>query len=169
MRSSGLTARLSAHGRETLRWELAASAAFLALALAMVLAVFAEPAPVRAALGHELSEWSGIAQGGARSAESSARQPPCMQLQGEAPHEWAAIAGASPTAQLHHQGVAGRGRTRFQPDTQTVFRLLRERQDAIITALTHRMRDASAPGAASHAADRPLLVTQPLRGPPVRG
>jgi hypothetical protein len=92
-----------------------------------------------------------------------------MQLQGEAPHEWAAIASTSSTAQLHHQGVVGRGRTRFQPDTQTVHRLLRERQDAIITAQTHRMRDASEPGAASHAADRPLLITQPMRGPPVRG
>ena len=145
------------------------SAAFLALALATVLAMFGEPAPVQAALRHEPSEWSGIAQGRVLSAESSARPPPCMQLQGEAPHEWAAIAGASPNAQLHHQGVVGRGRTRFQPDTQTVLRLLRERQDAIITAQTHRMRDASAPGTASHAADRPLLVTQPLRGPPVRG
>ncbi len=92
-----------------------------------------------------------------------------MQLQGEAPHEWAAIASTSSTAQLHHQGVVGRGRTRFQPDTQTVHRLLRERQDAIITAQTHRMRDASEPGAASHAADRPLLITQPMRGPPARG
>ena len=135
----------------------------------MVLALFAEPAPGYAAPGQELSGRSGIAQGRPRCSESFPRQPPCMQLQGEAPHEWAAIAGASSTAQLHHQGVVGRGRTRFQPDTQTMHRLLRERQDAIITALTHRMRDASTPGAASHAADRPLLVTRPLRGPPFRG
>jgi hypothetical protein len=82
--------------------------------------------------------------------------------------EWAAIAGASPTAQLHQPGVAARGRARFQADTGSQLRLVRERQDAIITALSQRMRDASEPGSTSHAADRPLIVTRPLRGPPER-
>jgi hypothetical protein len=82
--------------------------------------------------------------------------------------EWAAIAGAAPTVQLHQQGWAGRGRVRLQPDTQSVIRLIRERQDDIITAFTHRMRDASAPGSVSHSADRPPIVTRPLRGPPAR-
>lgn len=139
------------------------------LALATVIGGLAEPATVQAAQGHELSEWGRIAHGRPPAAVTSARQQPCMQPHGLAPYEWAAIAGASLTAQLYHSGMVGRGRTRFQPDTQTVLRLLRERQDAIITALTHRMRDASAPGAASHAADRPLIVTRPLRGPPARG
>ena len=163
-----LTAQRRDHGREALRWKLASSAAFLALALATVVAVLVEPASVQASRGRGLSEWRSIGQGTLLSAGTSARQQPCMQPHGTAPHEWAAIAGTSPTVQLHHQGLVGRGRTRFQPDTQAVLRLLRERQDAIITALTHRMRDASEAGAASHAADRPLIVTQPLRGPPAR-
>jgi len=136
-----------------LRWKFVSSAAVLALALAAAIAGLSGPSSVQAASGREFNEW---------------RQP-SMQLRGLTAHEWAAIAGAAPSVQLHHPGVLGRGRTRFQPDTQTVFRLLRERQDAIITALTRRMRDASEPGAASHTADRPLLVTQPLRGPPARG
>jgi hypothetical protein len=92
-----------------------------------------------------------------------------MQPTSLAPQEWAAIAGGSHTAQLHTQVAAGRGRARLLPDTQSLVRLIRQRQDAIITAWTHRMRDASEPGAASHTADRPLIVTRPLRGPPARG
>ncbi len=164
-----LTAHWRAHGREPLRWELASSAVILALALATAMAGLAEPASVQASHGPGFSKWGRIVKGAPLSAGTPARQQPCMQPHGAAPHEWAAIAGASPTGQLHHQGVVGRGRTRFQPDTQTVLRMLRERQDAIITALTHRMRDASEPGAASHIADRPLIVTRPLRGPPAWG
>lgn len=169
MRPGVLTAQPPAHGRETLRWELVASAAVLALALVTAIAALAEPASAQATYGRGFSEWAGIAQGEPLSTRASVRQQPYMQPRGAAPHEWAAIAGASPSVQLHHPGVVGRGRTRFQPDTQTVKRLLRERQDAIITAVTHRMREASEPGAASHTADRPLIVTRPLRGPPARG
>jgi hypothetical protein len=169
MRPGVLTAQPSAHGREPLRWELVASAAVLALALATAVSGVAEPASAQAVDGRGSSEWAGIAQGQLSSTGTAARQQPCMQPRRAAPHEWVAIAGASPNVQLHHPGVVGRGRTKFQPDTQTVLRLLRERQDAIITALTHRMRDASTPGAASHTADRPLIVTRPLRGPPARG
>lgn len=169
MRPGVLTAPLPAHGRETLRWELVASAAVLALALATAIAGLAEPASAQAASGRGVSEWAGINQGEPLSAKTSERQQPSMQPRRTAPHEWAAIAGASPSVQLHHPGTVGRGRTKFQPGTQKVLRLLRERQDAIITALTRRMRDASEPGEASHTADRPLIVTQPLRGPPARG
>ena len=92
-----------------------------------------------------------------------------MQPEAEAPQEWAALTSASPAVQLHAQLASSRGRTRLLPDTQSLVRLIRQRQDAIIVAWTHRMRDASEPGAASHTADRPLIVTRPLRGPPVRG
>jgi hypothetical protein len=143
--------------------------AALVLALITIMAGLVGSAPAQAAHGREFSAWGTIAQGKPVSAGTSTRQQPCMQLHGTAPHEWAAIAGSSSSAQLHHQGLIGRGRSRFQPDTQAVLRLIRERQDAIIAAWTHRMRDASEPGESSHTADRPLIVTRPLRGPPARG
>jgi hypothetical protein len=170
MRPGVFTTQPRVRGREPLRWELAASAVVLGLALATAIAGLTEPASVHAAYGRGGSQRAGIAQGAPLSARTSAQQQPSMQPDGLASQEWAAIAGASPNVQLHHPGVVGRGRAKFQPDTQTVLRLLRERQDAIITALTQRMmRDASVPGAASHTADRPLIVTRPLRGPPARG
>jgi hypothetical protein len=166
MRSRALTAQQPAHGRETLWYVLVSSAAVLALGLAAVTAGLAEPAAVRVARGYEPGECGRVARGMARALGAPEQRQPCMQPRSAALFEGAAIAGAAPTGQLHQQGLAGRGRVRLQPDTQSVIRLIRERQDAIIMAFTHRMRDASVPGSVSHSADRPPIVTRPLRGPP---
>lgn len=166
MRSGALTAQQPAHGRETLWYVLASSAVVLAVVLAAVTAGLEEPAAVRVAQGHEPGECGRAARGVARALGAPEQRQQCMQPRVAALLEWAAIAGTAPTGQLHQQGWAGRGRVRLQPDTQSVIRLIRERQDAIITAFTHRMRDASVPGSVSHSADRPPIVTRPLRGPP---
>jgi hypothetical protein len=76
------------------------------------------------------------------------------------------IVGSLASSPVPQQVLVARGRARLQAHAQSVLRLLRERQDAIIMAFSHRMRDASKPGATSHVADRPLIVTRPLRGPP---
>lgn len=89
-----------------------------------------------------------------------------MQPRSAALFEQDALVGSAPSMPLPQQVLSARGRARFQPYTQSVLRLIRERQDAILTAFSHRLRDASVPGAASHTADRPLIVTRPLRGPP---
>jgi hypothetical protein len=167
MHSGARTAQPPIHGREPLRLALLVGPALLALALATVVAGLAEPAAVLAAPGLESSQCGKVTPGAVAGTGQLAQQP-CMQPRSAAPQEWAAITGSSPLVQLHTQVAAGRGRARLLPDTQSLVRLIRERQDAIITALAHRMRDASVPGAASHTADRPLIVTRPLRGPPAR-
>jgi hypothetical protein len=91
-----------------------------------------------------------------------------MQPESATLDERDAIAGVAPNHSLPQQVLAARGRAKFQSHAQSVIRLVRERQDAIITAFSHRMRDASEPGADSHPADRPRIVTRPLRGPPAR-
>jgi len=168
MHSGARTAQPPVHGRETLRLALLVGPALLALALAVGGAGLAEPVPGRAAHGREASQCSKGTRGAVPGTGLLSQQP-CMQLRPEAPLEWAAPTGSSPSVQPHTQVAAGRGRTRLLPDTQALVRLIRQRQDAIITAWTHRMRDASVPGYASHTADRPLIVTRPLRGPPARG
>jgi hypothetical protein len=144
---------------------LAASGLALALALAAVGIGFSEPVATSLGNAQSSGKCSQVAQGTVRSVGAPAHHP-CMQPESAALHERDAIAGATPNHSLPHQVLAARGRAKFQPHTQSVIRLIRERQDAIITAFSHRMRDASEPGAASHSADRPLIVTRPLRGPP---
>jgi hypothetical protein len=132
---------------------LAASGLALALALAAVGAA------------RSSGQYSKVAQGAVRSVDAPAQHPD-MQPETVALHERDAIAGVAPNHSLPQQVLAARGRAKFQPHAQSVLRLVRERQDAIILAFSHRMRDASEPGAASHSADRPRIVTRPLRGPP---
>jgi hypothetical protein len=162
MRSGALTAQPFVPERGALPPGLAASGAFLMLALALVVAGLTGSGAVHAAPGRGQGEYATVVPGaGARE-----QQHPLVQPRPEALYEWAALVGSSHTTSLQHSLLAGRARARALPDTQSVIRLIRERQDAIITAFSHRMRDASAPGAASHSADRPRIVTRPLRGPP---
>jgi hypothetical protein len=146
---------------------LAASGAVLALALASVVIGLTEPASVSATPEQGYGQCSKAVHGAAHALGSTAPRS-CMQPRSAVLFERDALVGAAPSTVLPQQVLAARGRARFQADTQAVIRLIRERQDAIITAFSHRMRDASVPGAASHTADRPLIVTRPLRGPPAR-
>lgn len=168
MHSGARTARPPIQGREPLRLALLVGPALLALALAVAGAGLSEPVPAWAAHGREARQ-CGKVTSGALPGPGTLAQQPCMQPEAGAPQEWAALTSASPAVQLQAQLASSRGRTRLLPDTQSLVRLIRQRQDAIIIAWTHRMRDASEPGAASHTADRPLIVTRPLRGPPARG
>lgn len=168
MFSGARTARLPIQGREPLRLVLLVGPALLALVLAAGGAWLSEPPPTRVAYGHEPARCERATQGTLPGTGLLAQQP-CVQPKAEAPQEWAALTSASPAVQLHAQLASSRGRTRLLPDAQSLVRLIRQRQDAIILAWTHRMRDASEPGAASHTADRPQIVTRPLRGPPALG
>jgi len=165
---SGARTAQPLQGRETLRLALLVGPALLALALATGVAGRAEPVPMLAAHGRESSQCGKVTPEAVPGTGQLAQQP-CMQPRSATPQAWAALTGSSPSVQLHTQVAAGRGRARLLPDTQSLVRLIRQRQDAIIAAFTHRMRDASVPGASSHTADRPLIVTRPLRGPPARG
>lgn len=146
---------------------LAASGAFLALALAAIFIGLAEPAAVSAAPGYGQGKCSQLIRGAASSPGAGA-QHSCMQPRSVVLSEQDAVVGTAPSAPVPHQVLAARGRARFHPYTQPVARLIRERQEAILTAFAHRLRDASVPGADSHIADRPGIVTRPLRGPPAR-
>ncbi|KFE65336.1 hypothetical protein [Hyalangium minutum] len=168
MYSGARTARLPIQGREPLRLVLLVGPALLALVLTTWGAGLSEPTPTRIAHGREPARCVKVTQGTLPGPGMLAQQP-CMQPKAEAPQEWAALTSASPAVQLHAQLASSRGRARLLPDAQSLVRLIRQRQDAIILAWTHRMRDASEPGAASHTADRPQIVTRPLRGPPARG
>lgn len=71
--------------------------------------------------------------------------------------------------QLHRPLEPARGRTGFWPDLQALQRAVRARHDAIVAAMGQRMRGAALPVAEGHSADRPTIVTRPLRGPPAGG
>ncbi|WP_224372223.1 hypothetical protein [Hyalangium versicolor] len=147
---------------------LAVGGAVLTLALAVVVAgLSSESVATQAVREQGHSQCTQLAQGVERSVAAPAPDG-CMQPRRVVLNEQDAIAGASSTTSLPQQVLAARARAKFQPHTQSAIRLIRERQDAIITAFSHRMRDASEPGSASHSADRPLIVTRPLRGPPSR-
>jgi hypothetical protein len=167
MRSGAFSVRPDVHGWGALGLALVVGGAVLWLALAMVVGP-AEPVTELQARGHAAGDCSSAAHAASYMPGAATRGHPCSQCRPVVLHEHAAVVGASHSPQLHHQGMAPRGRTRFQPDVQALLRLIRERQDAIIVAVAHRLRDASQPGQASHVADRPLLVTRPLRGPPAR-
>jgi hypothetical protein len=168
MHSGARTAQPPRHGREPLRLALLMGPALLSLVLAAGAVGLSEPVAARASHRSEATRCGKLTLG-AQAGPGTLAQQPCMQPEAGAPQEWAAPSSASPTVQPHAQMAASRGRTRLLPDTQSLVRLIRQRQDAILIAWTHRMRDASEPGAASHTADRPLIVTRPLRGPPARG
>jgi len=162
MHAGALTAQQSRAGRGALRASLATSGAVLALALAAVLIGLTAPAPI--ASGAE--QGRGLCTQSVHGAERSKDSKACLQPGLGALPERDALSGTSPSASLSQHLLAARTRARLQPDTQSTLRVIRERQDALLTALSHRLRDASEPGAASHPADRPRIVTRPLRGPP---
>ncbi|WP_224242364.1 hypothetical protein [Hyalangium gracile] len=169
MRSGALTAPLLIQGRGALWRVLAASGVLLALGVLAGAFEPEAPAGVSVTLERGSREGAQVVRG-ARPSLGAAAQRSGMQSRSSALQEQDAIAGGSQSSgSLPQQVQAPRGRVRFQTDTQAVLRLVRERQDAIITAFSHRLRDASTPGAASHPADRPSIVTRPLRGPPAPG
>lgn len=168
MHTGARTAQPPIQGREPVRLALLVGPTLLALALAMAGVELSEPAAIRTPSGGEPRQCVQVAPGVQAELGTLAQQP-CMQPEAGAPQEWAALTSASPLVQLHAQLASSRGRARLLPDTQALVRLIQQRQNAIIIAWTHRMRDASGPGAASHTADRPLIVTRPLRGPPAHG
>lgn len=72
-------------------------------------------------------------------------------------------------AQLHRSLGPARGRTGFSPDLQALQRAVRARHDAIVTAMGQQLRWSALLVAEGHCADRPTIVTRPLRGPPAGG
>jgi hypothetical protein len=142
---------MSVRERGALGPVLIASGAILALTLVTVCA--------------GLSEAPQAFRGGAPASQVREQQPN-LKPQSVALQERDVIVGSLASSPVPQQVLVARGRARLQAHAQSVLRLLRERQDAIIMAFSHRMRDASKPGATSHVADRPLIVTRPLRGPP---
>lgn len=61
---------------------------------------------------------------------------------------------------------SARGRTSFEPDLQALHRWGRERRHAVARVTLRERRSAAAPTSSGDIADRPSIVTRPLRGPP---
>lgn len=147
---------------------LATGGAVLALVLATLAGGVAVPSTVT--VGHLAPAEAGVhlARAEATSCEGSEQRPVCVQPRSFTSDEWATAVGSPSTFQLQ-QGFSPRGgRPGFQPDPQTVHRAVRERQEALVTAHTRVMRAPGMPISAGYQADRPPVVTRPLRGPPAR-
>ncbi len=97
-------------------------------------------------------------------AQVQGEQKPLCQKAGAVDLVRLASLGESSPRPLLRQPHPGRGR--FQPDTQALPRAVRERQEALIATAAQVMRSSQAPISAGYLADRPPLVTRPLRGPP---
>ncbi|TQF17003.1 hypothetical protein FJV41_05525 [Myxococcus llanfairpwllgwyngyllgogerychwyrndrobwllllantysiliogogogochensis] len=61
---------------------------------------------------------------------------------------------------------SARGRASFEPDLQALHRWGRERRHAVARVTLRERRSAAAPTSSGDIADRPSIVTRPLRGPP---
>lgn len=140
-----------------------------ALVLVAVLGGLAQPVEGRAR--------PGCAEAGTRCLErevASAREAaglglPLAQTRAAAHGELSAAARDVSALQLHRPGGLARGRGGFSPDPQAIQRAVRDRHDAIVAAMGQRIRSSAVPAADGHAADRPTIVTRPLRGPPSHG
>ncbi|MDY7226655.1 hypothetical protein [Hyalangium rubrum] len=94
---------------------------------------------------------------------------PLTQDRATSQGELSAGAWDASALQLHRPLGSARGRAGFSSDVQAGQRALRARQDAIIAALVRRIRRLAVPVTDGYGADRPTIVTRPLRGPPLRG
>jgi hypothetical protein len=161
------TSRQRGRGRGTPGLELAVAGAFLALVLAALVGLVDPPATGEA---HARPHGGGarVVRGTASRCETSERKPVCVHPRVKGGSEWATVVRASSArASQPHLG-SPRGRTGFQPDTQALHRAVRERLEALVTALAQEQRFSAMSGATGHGADRPTIVTRPLRGPPAR-
>jgi hypothetical protein len=98
--------------------------------------------------------------------ERAEEQKPLCQKAGPEGLVRLASLGESPNRPLFRQPQPGRGR--LPPVTQALPRAVRERQEALIATAAQVMRASQAPISGGYLADRPPLVTRPLRGPPAR-
>ncbi|HEX8704745.1 MAG TPA: hypothetical protein VF815_38285 [Myxococcaceae bacterium] len=169
MRLLGLTAFHSVPGREALRAGLLAVCGIAALVLVAVLSGAARPAEGCASGGEAGLEARRAGQAAEARTETAGLEFPLTQPQ-------AAEHGALPqgmgdvSALQHHRPVSpARGRVGFSPNTQAIQRAVRARHDAIVAAMGQRIRWSAVPATDGHAADRPTIVTRPLRGPPAHG
>lgn len=166
MRSLGPTSQAPGSGRGA-AWALVpvGVGAVLALALAVCGTLGTEgPGPgafERPGLG-ESREAVTLARG-------ASRQQPGGRFQGVGSDTWAAVLGAPAASLPHPVLVSARGRGASQPAPLAVARWGRERQVPEDTAVARRVRYPVVPPSAMGIADRPPLVTRPLRGPPARG
>lgn len=146
----------------------ATGGAVLALLLTALAAGVAEPSSFTAEPLRLSEAGARIVRAEATSCERSEQRPVCLQPRSFSSDEWAAAVGPSSVFQLQQQGFSPRGRAGFQPDPQAVHRAVRERQEALVTARVRVMRAPSMPVSGGYPADRPPVVTRPLRGPPAR-
>lgn len=148
---------------------LLAGCGMAALVLVVVLGGLVQPGEARAPGKRAGSELL-------RARQASAALPGAASLESLFPEPQAAAHGALATgagdvsALQHHRPVSpARGRTGFSPDTQSLQRAVRARPDATVAAMGQRIRCSEVPATDGHAADRPTIVTRPLRGPPAHG
>jgi hypothetical protein len=106
---------------------------------------------------------------GAAALFKTADFDPLPQQARAAAGELAIGTGDVSSPHLHRPLTSVRGRAGFSPDLQAVQRAVRARQDAIVTAMGQRLRCVSVSASVGYVADRPTIVTRPLRGPPERG
>lgn len=163
MRPLAPTSRSHRRGTGALRPALAASGALLGLVLAaLALGLWAPDSLAQQGRSH--GERAHAVQ--AAPFLKAAPAKPDVKALTAAPGEWAAIVSAPHAFQPHAPLFSARGRTGFAPHPQqAVHTAVRERQDALVSALVRVMRYSAAP-VAGFTADRPPLVTRPLRGPP---
>ncbi|XXF78050.1 hypothetical protein P2318_34145 [Myxococcaceae bacterium GXIMD 01537] len=169
MRRPAPTAWKSGREGGALLYVLLAACAALALTLAPREASPGAPGvPASAAHGRLTSEGPRTTQA-ASPARRGADPSPGVRVWKASIGEWAALVAAAPTHQLHQSLGAARGRTGFPPpDLNVLHRAVRERQEALLLAVAHRMRFSAPPVCGSEVADRPSIVIRPLRGPPAR-
>jgi hypothetical protein len=166
MRSLGLTDCGPGSGRGALWTVLLAVCGIAALVL---VAGVAQPVPGRAPGERESADGLRAGQATAALLETAGLESPLTEHQAATRGALATGAGDVSALQLQRPVSPARGRTGFAPDTQSIQRAVRARQDAIVAALGQRIRWSALPSADGHAADRPTIVTQPLRGPPSHG
>ncbi|NVJ23196.1 MULTISPECIES: hypothetical protein [Myxococcus] len=149
-------------GSETLRTVLLALG--VALVLATVLRAEAAECPTATERGFYLDTGATSVRQGAKSSKGPARrwgaQFHVTDLGG-----WDAglHVGSGPA---FSPPSSARGRTPFAPDLQALHRWGRERRHAVARVTLRERRSAAAPTSSGDIADRPSIVTRPLRGPP---
>lgn len=164
MRPLAPTSRSHGRGPGALHPVLAASGAVLGLVLAALALGLWVPGSL-AQHGRSQDVEARAVQASAPFLKAPSARPDVEALT-TAPGEWAAVLGVSPAFQSHAPLFSARGRTGFAPPPQAVHTAVRARQDALVSALVRVMRYSAAPVSAGFTADRPTIVTRPLRGPP---
>jgi hypothetical protein len=172
MRCLGPTTRMACSGRGAGRWLLPA---LVGAVLSVGLAVWggglaATEGPSRAGGAVPAVEAGGDASGPRFLTRRATRQPACVRFHGVGFDTWAALHGARATVSPHPVWHPARGRGGFPLDTAALLRLSRTRRETLDTAIARRVRyPVGSVSARGGLADRPPIVTRPLRGPPALG